>query len=68
MCLWFKNSDFNSFGFSSDANIFPDENVNSFFTKFNCSETPFRNADHPVSLDSTYLEINDLYKLNIDKH
>ena len=29
------NSDFNSFRFSSDTNNFPDENLKSFFTKFN---------------------------------
>ena len=43
------NSGFNNFGFSSDANIIPDENLKSFFTKCNSIETPFNDPDHPVS-------------------
>ena len=48
------NSDFNNFRFSSDTNIFPEENLKSFFTKCNSIEAPFNNSDHPVCIDSKY--------------
>ena len=50
------NSGFNNFCFSSDTNIFPDENLKSFFTKCNSIETPFNDSDHSVSIDSKHFE------------
>ena len=47
------NPGFNSFRFSSDTNIFPDENLKSIFTKCNSIETLFNDSDHLVSIDST---------------
>ena len=61
------NSGFNSFRFSSDTNIFQNENLKSFFTKCSSIEAPFNNSDHPVSIDSKYHNINDFNKLNTDK-
>ena len=62
------NSGCNNFRFSSDTNIFPDENLKSFFTKCNSIETPFNDSDHPVSIDSKSHDINDFNKLNINKN
>ena len=62
------NSGFNNFGFSSDTNIFADENPKSFFTKCNYIETPFNDSGHPVSIYSKYHDINDFNKLNINKN
>ena len=50
------NPGFNNFRFSSDTNIFPDENLKSFFTKCNSIETPFNDSDHSVSIDSKHFE------------
>ena len=47
---------FNNFRFSSDTNIFPDENLKSFLTKCNSIETPFNDSDHSVSIDSKHFE------------
>ena len=46
------NSSFDNFSFSSDTNIFPDENLKHFLTEWNSIETPLNDADHPVSIDS----------------
>ena len=62
------NSGFNNFCFSSDANIFPNENLKSFFTKRNSIETPFNDSDHPASIDSRYHDINNFNKLSINKN
>ena len=62
------NSGCNNFRFSSDTNIFPDENLKSFFTKCNSIETPFNDSDHPVSIDSKSHDTNDFNKLNINKN
>ena len=59
------NFGFNNF--SSDTNIFPDENLKSFFTKCNSIETPFNDSDHLVSIDSKYHDINNFKKININK-
>ena len=57
MCI--INSDFNNFRFSSGTNIFPDENVKSFFAKCNSIEALFNHSDHLVSIDSKYHNISD---------
>ena len=62
------NSGFNNFQVSGDKNIFPDENLKSFFTKCNSIETPFDDFDHPVSIDSKYHDINDFNKLKINEN
>ena len=62
------NSGFNNFRFSSNTNIFPNENRKSFFRKCNSLETPFNDSDHPVSIESKYHDINDFNKLNINKN
>ena len=62
------NSGFNNFRFSSDTNIFPDENLNSFFTNCNSIEILFNDSDHPVFTDSKYHDINDFNKLIINKN
>ena len=54
--------------FSKDTNIFPHENLNSFFTECNSIETPFKDSDEPLSVDSIYYGINDFSKLNINKN
>ena len=65
MCL--INSGFNNFRFSSDTNIFSDENLKSFFTK--CKKfNDHHHSDHPASIDSKYHDINDFNKLNIKKN
>ena len=66
--VFFINSCFNNFRFSSDTNIFPDENLKSFFTKCNSIETLFNDSDHPVYVDSKYHDINNFNKLNINKN
>ena len=50
--VYFTNSGFNNFCFSSDTNIFPDENLKSLFIKRNSKESLFNDSDHPVSLNS----------------
>ena len=62
------NFGFNNFRFSSDTDIFPDENLKSFFTKCNSIEAPFNDFDHPVFINSSYLDINYFNKLNINKN
>ena len=59
------NSGFNNFRFSSDTNIFPDENLPSFFIKSNSIETLF---NHPFPTDSKYHDINAFNILNINKN
>ena len=53
------NSGFNNFRFSSDTNLFPGENLTSFFTKCNSIKTPFNDYDHPVSINFKFHDIND---------
>ena len=48
---------FNNFCFSSDTNIFPDENLKSFFTNLYRIESPFNDSDHPVSIDFKYMTL-----------
>ena len=62
------NSGCNNFRFSSDTNIFPDENLKLFTTKCNSIETPFNDSDHPVFINSKYHDIKDFNKLNINKN
>ena len=62
------NSGFNNFLFSKDSNIFPDEDLKSFFTECNSIETPFNDSDHRVLIDSKYYDIKDFNKLNINKN
>ena len=50
---------FNNFRFSSDTNLFPGENLTSFFTKCNSIKTPFNDYDHPVSINFKFHDIND---------
>ena len=62
------NSGFSNFHFSSDKNIFLDENLQSFFIKCNSIDTPFNDSDHPVFIDSKCHDINDFNKLNKNKN
>ena len=51
------NFGFNNFRFSGDTNIFPDENLKSFFTNLYRIESPFNDSDHPVSIDFKYMTL-----------
>ena len=51
------NCGFNNFIFSKDIN------KNCFFTECISIETPFKDSDHPLSIDSKYFDINDFNKL-----
>ena len=62
------NSGFNNFFSTKDTNIFPDENLNSFFTECNSIRTPFKHSDYPVSVDFKYYDISDFDKLNKSKN
>ena len=62
------NSGFNNFEFSSDTTVFPDENLKQLFTKCNSIETPFNDADHPLSIDSKCCDINDFNSIHINKN
>ena len=62
------NCGFNNFRISSDTNIFPDENLKLFFTKYNSIEITCNDSDHPVPVDSRYHDIKDFNKLNINKN
>ena len=54
ICISLLNSAFNNFPFSSDTNIFSEENVKTYFRECNSIEAPFNDADHPVFVDSKY--------------
>ena len=57
------NSGFDHFTFSSEINIFPNENLKTFFIEGNSTETSFDEVDHPVSINSKYYDINDYNNL-----
>ena len=58
----------NNFRFSSDTSIFSDQNIKSYFTKCNSTETPFNESDRTVSIYSKDHDINNFNKLNINKN
>ena len=60
------NSGFSDFTFPNDTNIFPDNNLRLYFTKYNSIETPIIDVDHPGYVDSKNY-INDFRKLTIKK-
>ena len=61
------NSGLNSFEFSGDTVLFPDEKLKSFLSECNSIETPFNDAEHQVLLDSKYHDINDFNRIKISK-
>ena len=62
------NSGFHNFQFSDSTNIFPNDDLKNFFTKFNSLETPFSDIDYPVHIDSKYYDLNDFNETDINKH
>ena len=66
--LSFLNSGFRNFKLSSDANIFPGQDLKSLFTECNSIQTPFKDSDHLVTIDSKYHDINDFNKLKSNEN
>ena len=62
------NSGFNNFEFSDNMNVFPDENLKSFFTECNSIETPFNDTDHQTTIDSKYYDITDFNNIKISRN
>ena len=62
------NSGFHNFELFSDTNIFLDEDLKLFFTKFNSMETPFNDSDYLLAINSKYYDVNDFNKLKINEN
>ena len=62
------NSGFDNLTFSSDPNIFPDENIKPIFTECSSIKTQFNEAYLPISIDSMYYDIVKINKLTNNKY